>query len=293
MDMSDEGPEWGENKQILIEARDKSSFSLDINGLRESVYDMNLYYSKGPDYGNADIWVNNIRAGTINGYSPYILPSGKVTLQGLESNGQSIDIKFVVSGKDVSSKGYNIGLDGVSLEPKRVYIPDWYILGPFPNPRKIGSNRRGLDSVYLPEKIVDLNKDYQGAKGQPIRWKFTQTPENGCLSLIDKVNPHDLVVAYAVTYIYSPDSCKTTLFIGTDDGGKVFFNGKEVYRYLGERVAEPDQAEVEITMKPGWNELLLKIENNFGAYSFYARLLNAGNNLIMSANKNTPSEKIK
>lgn len=290
MDMSDEGPEWGENKQILIEAYDKSSFSLDINGLKESVYDMNLYYSKGPDYGNADIYVNDIKAGTINGYSPHILPSGKVTLKELKNAGQSIDIRFVVTGKNELSKGYSVGLDGISMEPKRVFIPDWYILGPYPNPHKSGTARRGLDTVYLPEKLIDLKKDYTGAGKKSIQWKYTQTPENGCVWLVDKIHPNELVVSYAVTYIYSPDNRSTILFLGSDDGAKVFFNHKEVYRFLGERIAEPDQAEIILNLKPGWNQLLLKIENNFGAYAFYARLLNTGNNLVVSANQVLPTE---
>ena len=101
-----------------------------------------------------------------------------------------------------------------------------------------------------------------------------------------------MVVTYAVTYIYSPESCKVTLFLGTDDGGKVFINGKEVYRYLGERVAEPDQAEIQLPMNKGWNKLLLKIENNMGAYAFYARLLDNGNKLVVSANQeNVSAEK--
>ncbi len=291
VDMSNDGPEWGENKQILIEAHDKSSFGLDLNGLREAVYDMNLYYSKGPDYGNADIYVNNFKAGTIDGYSPHILPNGKVSLKDLKALKGAVEFRFVVTGKDPLSKGFFVGLDGISMEPKRVYIPEWYILGPFQNPRKIGANRRGLDSVYLPEKMVDLQKDYHGATMKPIRWKFEETPENGCFSFTDKILPREMVVAYAVTYVFSPDSRKTILFVGSDDGCKVFFNDKEVYRYLGERIAEPDQAEIELSMKPGWNKLLLKIENNFGAFAFYARLLNTDNKLVVSANRNTVPEK--
>ena len=252
---------------------------------------MNLYYSKGPDYGNADIYVNGMKAGTINGYSPHILPNGKVTLTGLKTLTGSVDFRFVVTGKDALSKGYSLGLDGVSMEPRRVYIPEWNILGPFSNPRKIGSTRRGLDSIYLPEKIIDLHKDYFGAGKQPIQWTYAQTPANGCFSFIDKVNPHELVVTYAVTFIYSPDNRKSLFFIGTDDGGKVFFNGREVFRYLGERIAEPDQAELELAMRPGWNTLLLKIENNFGAYSFYARVLDPDNKLVISANKQLPPGK--
>jgi len=290
MDMSDYGPEWGENKQIVIEAHDKSSFGLDINGLKESVYDLNLYHSKGPEYGNADIYVNNVKAGTIYGYSPYILPSGEVTLKDLKTLTGSVDIRFVVTGKDALSKGYLIGLDGVSMEPKRVYIPDWYILGPFPNPHKTGAARRGLDSVYLPEKMIDLQKDYQGSPKKPIRWKQIQTPENGCLSLIDKVFPSELVVTYALTYVYSPENFTTTLFVGSDDGIKVFFNGNPVFQFLGEQVAEPDQAEITLNMHPGWNTLLLKVENNLGQYAFYARLINPENKLSVSSDQKMPPE---
>ncbi|MEI7661134.1 MAG: glycoside hydrolase family 172 protein [Bacteroidota bacterium] len=293
MDMSDFGPEWGGNKQIVIEAQDKSAFGLDLNGLRESVYNMNLYYSMGPDYGNADIYVNKVKAGTINGYSPYTLPNGKVTMTGLQSLSGTVNIEFVVTGKDSPSKGYNIGLDGISMEPKRLYIPGWYILGPFPNPRKSGSGRRGLDSAYLPETFVDLQKDYQGAGRQPIRWNYVQTPENGLLSLAGKISPQEMVVSYALTYVYSPDNCTSSLFLGSDDGAKVFFNGKEVYRYLGERIAEPDQAEIRLQMKPGWNKLLLKIENSMGAYAFYARLLDINRKFIVSADQNHGSLKEK
>jgi hypothetical protein len=293
MNMADYGPEWGENKQLLIEARDKSTFKLDINGLKESFYELNLYYSKGPEYGNADIFVNNVKAGIISGYSPNILPSGKITLTRLCPLSGSAEIRFVITGKDPFSRGFAVGLDGISMVPERVYIPEWLILGPFSNPRKTGYGRRGLDSVYLPEKVIDLQKGYRGASKNPLRWTYVKTPESGCLSLIDLINPHEMVVTYAVTYIYSPDNRKTTLFMGSDDGSKVFFNGKEVYRYLGERLAEPDQNEIELTIKPGWNTLLLKIENNFGAYSFYARLIESDGKLVVSANKTLPSSSIK
>ncbi|MEI7983584.1 MAG: glycoside hydrolase family 172 protein, partial [Bacteroidota bacterium] len=69
MDMSEFGPEWGDNKQILIEALDKSSFGLTLNGLKEARYDIILYYSLGPDYGDADIFINDEKTGEIKGYS--------------------------------------------------------------------------------------------------------------------------------------------------------------------------------------------------------------------------------
>ena len=45
---------------------------------------------------------------------------------------------------------------------------------------------------------------------------------------------------------------------------KVFVNGEQVYRFLDVRIAGPDQDKVNLNLKKGWNELLIKVENNFG-----------------------------
>ena len=199
-----------------------------------------------------------------------------------------INLKFVVEGKDPRSKGFNVGLDGISLEPKRKYIPDWHLVGPFPNPRRTEADRKGLDSVYSPEKDVDLNSLYTGKNLQQLRWQYILTPETGYINLTDKVNPYELTVCYAVTYIYATKPEVVSLFLGTDDGAKVFFNNKVVYRYLGIRVAEPDQAEIPLSVKPGWNKLLIKIENNMGGYGFYARLTDRDSTLVLSADQMLP-----
>lgn len=295
MDMSEFGPEWGDNRQILIEALDKSTFGLIINGLKEVQYDITLYYTLGPENGNADIFVNDQKTGEIRGYSPNTLPVGKTTLSGLQhvTGLNSIDIKFVITGKDPASRGFNIGLDGLRVTPKRDFIQQWYILGPFPNPRKSETDRRGLDSVYIPESVVDLTRLYFGINGKPIRWKCYNTPVDGYFSLNDKIDPSELVITYALTYIYSPDNRKISCFMGSDDGIKVFFNDKTVYRYTGIRVAQPDQAEVELKMKPGWNKLLLKIENNFGGYGFYARVLDRENKLIINPDQKVTKNNVK
>ena len=73
--------------------------------------------------------------------------------------------------------------------------------------------------------------------------------------------------------------------IGSDDGSKVFLNGKELYRFLDVRIAAPDQDRVPLHLKKGWNSLLLKIENNFGGYAFYARVIDREGDLIFLTDK--------
>jgi hypothetical protein len=297
VDMSENGPDWGSGKQVLIEARKNASFQLDLNGLKEPLYNIDLFYTKGPDYGNADIYINGIKAGKIDGYSPYILPTGKVSftvgenIKGLSPSEGTFNFKFVVTGKDSLSKGYFVGIDGIRLEPYRIFIPEWYILGPFPNPRNSDFTRRGLDTVYVPEVYTDLKKDYSLSKGKKINWKYYQTPAHGYFSFSDKIYPNEQVVAFAVTHIYSPDKRKVVLFAGSDDGCKVFLNNKEVYRYSGERIAEPDQAEITLNLMPGWNKLMLKVENNRGQFAFFARLIDIDKKLIISADRSSEGDR--
>ncbi|HNY03739.1 MAG TPA: DUF2961 domain-containing protein [Bacteroidales bacterium] len=282
MDMSDEGPDWGGDAQVLIEGKANGTFSAEIGSLEEQDYRMTLYYTRGPDYGDAEVFINNVSIGTLTGYSPSLLPDGTLDYGNIHITGSSLNLKFVISGKAPLSKGYNIGLDGIRLEPKRVFIPAWSVIGPFPNPRRYGESRRGLDSVYFPERSIDLVKEYPLTGGKTLRWSPVMTGEDGYISLTDKVIPNEMVVSYALTYIYSPEAVRTTLYFGSDDGIKVFLNGKAIYRFLGERFAEPDQDKVDLSLRPGWNTLLLKIENNFGAYGFYARLTDREKRLIIS-----------
>ncbi len=289
-DMSDYGPEWSGSKQLLIDSKNRDAFSFNFSGLKEREYKIHIYYTKGPDYGNIKIFANDQFAGEIKGFSPMIYPGGSITLPGMINPGNILELKFVVDGKDSASSGFKVGLDGFSLEPQRVFIPDWYIIGPFPNPRKSEINRLGLDSIFPPEAVIDLNTMYNGIKGKNIKWQYIKTPENGYINLTDKIIPYELAVCYAVTYIYSATNKIVPLYIGSDDGAKVFLNNKQLYRYLGVRIAEPDQAEISLDLKTGWNKLLIKIENNLGGYAFYARISDRDSTLIVNAEQKKPED---
>ncbi len=291
MDMKDYGAEWTENKQTVVEAFKGSAFRILIPYLKEVGYNLDLYYTKGPEYGDAEVYLGEEKIGDITGYSSSVMPDGKISVKNIKNTGSSLELNIIVSGKDSNSSGYRIGIDGVYLEPERTYIPEWFILGPFPNKRKDENTRLGLDYTYPPEINIELKKQYGGVGGKPIRWQYVQTPENGYISLTDKMIPNESVVSYAVTYIYSTSPYQVIFFIGSDDGCKVFFNNREIYKYSGIRVAEPDQAEMILNVKPGWNKLLLKIENNYGGYGFYARMLDPDKFLRVNAKQEKPWKK--
>ena len=140
--------------------------------------------------------------------------------------------------------------------------------------------------IRIESRMIQLNP----LKCKNIKWQYLKTPENGYINLTDRIHPYEFAVCYAVTYIYSTRNKTVILYIGSDDGAKVFLNNRQLYRYLGVRIAEPDQAEIALNLKAGWNKVLIKIENNLGGYAFYARLSGRDSTLIVNADQKKPEE---
>lgn len=287
-DVSTLAPDWSGGRHLLLRTGIGSVFDMRLRNMFESGYTLNLYYSTGPDFGDVAISCQGQPIGEIHGYSPTLSAGGKVTLPDLTPWYGVLNFQMKVTGKSPLSAGYLVGLDGLEILPKRDFIPGWNILGPFPNPRLTETRRMGLDSVYLPETTADTMRTYLGVGGQEISWNYIRTPENGCVSLREMVKPYELVVTYARTYVYSTAAKNVLVLVGSDDGMKLFVNGKQEYRFLGIRIAEPDQDTVAVHLVEGWNTLMLKIENNLGGYAFYARILDPGNSLYYSTDKLGP-----
>ena len=283
-DMSDFGADWSGVGQLRVDARRPADhFVLEIP-VTERAYRGKLYYTRGPDYGNATLFSGGRKIGFLRGYGGQVLPGGELELDSLRAENGKLGIHVIVSGKDSASRGYAVGLDLFSLEPRRIYIPEWYCIGPFPNPQDSLNRRLGLDLQFPPEKEIDMTKMYLGVGGQEVRWLLKETPKNGRMDLYH-YTPHELVVSYALTHVYAEEARNATLLLGTDDGAKVFLNGQEVHRVTGIRVAQPDQDRVVLPLQKGWNALLLKIENNLGGYNFYARFPDTGDAPRVSARR--------
>jgi hypothetical protein len=289
MDMGDYGAEWGGTKQLLIEAGPKDEFSLNLNRLEETGYDIRIYYTRGPEYGNADVFLGAEKVGQIKGYAPYIQPGGYLPIPNFLNLYNGLSLQFEVTGKDSLSAGYFIGLDGIKMNPKRTFIPEWYVIGPFPNKRRANNTYSGMDSIYAPEVAIEKNQVYPGLNGKPLRWKVLKTSSDGFVSFDKMIRANQPAVFYAVTYIFSPQSRTATLMVGSDDAMKVYYNYNKVYTQQGGRTSEPDQGRSFIKINQGWNKLLLKIENRAGRAGFYARILDRENMFMYDINQEFPS----
>jgi hypothetical protein len=283
-DMSAYGADWSGFKQLKVDAQKKGDSFMLVLPANESRYDVDVYFTKGPLYGNVDVVPTGVAPASFGGYNETIIPGGKISLKNIHPLHGEITLRFVVSGKDQGSSGYEVGLDAFALHPYHAFIPAWYVCGPFPNPEDSLHGRYGLDTLYPPEQEINVKKVYRGVGGREIRWQLAKAQKSGFLDL-SMFHPSDLTVAYALSYVYSPREQTLPLLVGSDDGVKIFLNGKEIYRLLKIRPAVPDQDTVAAALQKGWNTLLLKIENNLGGFGCYARVVDPEDALVFRTSK--------
>ncbi len=142
----------------------------------------------------------------------------------------------------------------------------WQILAPFDNTHAIG-----YDTAYIPEDAtqIDTTEAYNGIDKQ-IHWKKSEDNTlNGYISLGDNV---DWGVAYAFTTVTSPDEREVLLKFDSDDQGKVWLNGKEVFANTGSHSATIDRYTIPVTLKSGENSILVKICEEEEGWGFYLRI---------------------
>lgn len=84
-------------------------------------------------------------------------------------------------------------------------------------------------------------------------------------------NNADYGVCYAFTRIYSESEKDCQLWLGYDDGARVWLNGEEILYDNRYGEFEADMKKVNVTLSPGENRLLIKISQWMGSHGFSAR----------------------
>lgn len=150
------------------------------------------------------------------------------------------------------------------------FIRDWLIVGPFGKPQE--PNHR---EVFPPEQHgVDLKREYEGRRGK-MRWQEYHSPEGK----IDLLRACSLrfelswgAVAYSACWVRCDAKRRAVLATGSDDGIKVWINRELVLDKAVHREAEPDSERTPIELSAGWNEVLVKIDNESGTWGFFLEL---------------------
>ena len=143
----------------------------------------------------------------------------------------------------------------------------WLVLGPFDN-----SDGIGYDTPYIQENStpLDLTTKHDGVNEQVSWKKFTDAALDGYIHLGEQnVDWH---VSYAFATLTSPDEREAQIRFDSDDQGKVWLNGEQIFTHTKTFAAEIDKFTIPVTLKPGKNNILVKVCNEQGGWGFYLRI---------------------
>ena len=122
-------------------------------------------------------------------------------------------------------------------------VSDWNVIGPFPNP-----DGKALVVAYPPETEIALSKKYKGRDGKEVGWQRV-TRTDGIIMLNDLFEPKEYCVVYGACVVNAPRGAKRTLLLGSDDGVRVWLNGKLVWDKPVQRPLTPDSDQVEVELQ--------------------------------------------
>jgi hypothetical protein len=139
------------------------------------------------------------------------------------------------------------------------YVTAWQV-----TPAYTGQNL--FDFVFPPEK----------PDAKDVKWTLMGpgTDRGGAMmmDLADACGAGDGKAAYVRTWVKSEKEQPAKFDFGTDDGNKVWLNGKQVHANPQGGAATPGKYKVDVTLKQGWNALLMKVVQDTGGWEFCFRI---------------------
>lgn len=265
-------------------SKEGGTVSFDLGkGLPSDKYLFSLFHSMAPGFGRIQLLVDGEPVGRpIDCYSPRPLVAGPIAIgeKVLPAGGR--EVVFRVVGKNPDSSGYDCGVAGFRLQSLAPFVKHWMVLGPFPNPEG-----KGLDIDYVDSSQPEAKAEqgYIGKEGREVRWQWAEAAENGHLDLATFFNDQNASVAYAFTWVNVPEESVRRIWLGSDDGVKMWVNGAEVWKHPGDRGANPDTDFVDMTLKQGWNTILCAVSNTTGPWGLFLRVSDPDGKLKYSAVK--------
>ena len=163
---------------------------------------------------------------------------------------------------DASRKAAEAALK--SIQANAQFITSWQAAGPY---LQEGKNYAALFDIAFPPET----KDATNVKWQPLT-SHTNPNKPWLMDLLKAFGGEERV-AYARTWVYCDQEQPARMEIGSDDGVKVWLNEKLVHSHNTFRGLQPGSDKVNVTLKSGWNSLLLKVTQLNQGWEFCARVL--------------------
>lgn len=186
-----------------------------------------------------------------DGLEEYLIPRQTLKLKTLEQSWAAGEIKG-----DVYLTQAEIDQITIKVRKHEEFVNDWLVAGPFTRNGVIGVDL--FDVKFTPE-ISKTNVDWQEISTEKTGH------ETGMLNFAKFYGTINST-AYVKTKIWLEREQNTLLELGSDDGIKVWLNGKLVHSNNAVRGHEHATDVIETNMKKGWNTVLMKITQGVGGW---------------------------
>ena len=155
----------------------------------------------------------------------------------------------------------------------------WLVAGPvFVTADSAKPDNSEQEKVFKTDIItrLDINPDKPvpslSANQKEFKWQVV-SPAADIVDLDDFYQGKDFAYAYALAEIKASAPANVMLAVGSDDGIKVWHNGKLVHDNWIPRGVTKDNDLVPLKLVKGSNQILLKVQDMEGGWGFSARLL--------------------
>lgn len=154
------------------------------------------------------------------------------------------------------------------------FMKTWLVLGPVPvfegkaDAKDEAAQKKAFATDFLSDHGGEVGIQPKPGlahkiKGKRFSWRLLQSSAD-TVDLIRQLEPAEFAVAYAWAEIVAPEPARVVLGVGSDDGVKVWLNGKLVHENWAGRAVRKDDDMVSLNLQKGKNQLLLKVQNQQG-----------------------------
>jgi len=160
------------------------------------------------------------------------------------------------------------GIDLFAQAQQAGAVTAWRLLGPVP----WDTEKNTLDKTFVDEPDVKLNRPHK--IGQETRsWeRYVTVDANGKVDLAAYYGDQASVAAYGYAEVKTAQAGGALVQVGSNDGFKCWCNGKEAGRHDGGRTYQPDQDALKVHLESGMNAILIKVNQEGGAWAFGVRI---------------------
>ncbi|MHB1460378.1 MAG: alpha-mannosidase [Armatimonadota bacterium] len=148
------------------------------------------------------------------------------------------------------------------------YIYDWLACGAF----RGDDIHNSLDPLFATDAFPSSGGYTAGKSWQPIHAE-TMPVDFAKVQLNWDASEH--CTAYTSVYVFSPDKQNATLSVGCDDKYASWLNGVEVGRSDAWQSYGVNWYKQSVTLRAGWNLLLMRVTNGTSFWQYSARFLGA------------------